>query len=413
MPSDRTIAHAPWLKQPSTLKLLEAFTASGGRVRFVGGCVRNTLLQETVSDIDLATDLEPQQVVECLEASGLKAVPTGLEHGTITAVVDHHPFEVTTLRADVSTDGRRATVVFTKDWHQDALRRDFTMNAIYADPDGQLFDPLGGVADALERRVIFIGDANQRLREDYLRILRFFRFGAQYGAGHVDEAGLQACIANADGLERLSGERIQSELFKLLAAASVLPIVKLMADARILPRLLPGFHSIAMFEALAAIEQEAGRPPDPVLRLSALLAGGSPDLDPLAERLKLPNVVKARLTAAFDDQSKINVYTDENELKRQFYDRPPELVTDKILLAWASNPQGDDLAYRRALEIAETWDRPTFPLSGTDVLSAGVPEGSEVGQVLSAMKQWWIYQDFAPDREALLSEVRRYLAGSS
>jgi len=408
---NRNIAHAGWLKQPATRKLLDAFESVGETIRFVGGCVRNTLLNEPVSDIDLATVFEPKDVLARLEAAGLRSVPTGIEHGTVTAIVNHQPFEITTLRSDVSTDGRRATVAFTKDWREDAMRRDFTMNAIYADSDGTLFDPLGGVADALDRRVMFIGDANQRLREDYLRILRFFRFGAQYGAGRVDEAGLQACIANADGLSQLSGERIQSELLKLLSAPATLPILKLMVDSRILSKLLPGFQSMKVLEALAVIERESGRQPDSILRLSALLAGGGIDFNALTERLKLSNTVKSRVAGALDRQAKFNIYTDENDLKKQFYSVSPERATDRVLLAWAHDLRGDHGAYERALRIAEAWDRPVFPLSGSDIMSLGVPEGAQVGEVLAAMKDWWIYRDFEPDRDTLLFEVRRYLAG--
>jgi len=410
---NHTIAHADWLKHPATLKLLDAFGPGNGSVRFVGGCVRNTLLNEPVSDIDLATILEPEEILARLEAAGLRSVPTGIEHGTITAIVDHQPFEITTLRSDVSTDGRRATVAFTRDWREDAKRRDFTMNAIYADPDGTLFDPLSGIADAAARRVIFIGDANERLREDYLRILRFFRFGAQYGAGLVDEAGLQACIANADGLNQLSGERIQSELFKLLAAPAVLPIIKLMVDSRILAKLLPGFQSMKTLEALATIEEKTHREPDAILRLSSLLVGSGIDPAALAERLKLSNTVSSRLGAALAPSAELNIYTDENDLKRQFYAVSQESAADQVLLSWAIDQQGDQEAYERALRIAETWERPVFPLKGKDILDLGVEEGSEVGDVLAAMKEWWIYRDFAPDRDSLLFEVRRYLGGET
>ena len=414
MTAGANIADADWLQLPATQKLLDAFSGAQGQMRFVGGCVRNTLLRESVSDIDLATMLEPQEVVKQLEAAGLRAVPTGIDHGTITAIVDHHPFEITTLRSDISTDGRRANVVFTTDWREDAMRRDFTMNAIYADPDGAVFDPLGGVEDAMARRVIFIGDANQRLREDYLRILRFFRFGAQYGAGVVDEAGLHACIANADGLDQLSGERIQSELLKLLAAPSAMPILKLMSDAKILSRVLPGFRSLEPLKALIAVEAQESRAVDPLLRLVALLMPGeAATRDAIGERLKLSNAAKSRLAAAFDAEGKINVYTDENDLKRQLYPMETRAAVDHILLAWTGDQHVDHEAYRRALKIAETWERPTFPLTGTDILDLGVPAGSQVGDVLSAMKDWWIYRDFTPDREVLLFEVRRYLAESS
>ena len=255
-----SLADAPWLTAAATRKVMAALEAEGGPdvARFVGGCVRNSLMGRAVDDVDIATRLEPQAVMAALKAAGLKAVPTGLDHGTVTAVAEAQPFEITTLRRDVTTDGRRATVAFTTDWAEDAGRRDFHINALYADGEGRVFDPTGhGLADIAARRVAFVGDAGRRIREDRLRILRFFRFHAWYGAGDPDAAGLAACVEEAGGLGELSAERVSKELLKLLAAPNPVPTVEVMAHTGVLARLLPEAGTLEALRAMAAVTDDA------------------------------------------------------------------------------------------------------------------------------------------------------------
>jgi poly(A) polymerase len=286
---------ADWFEGRATAAVFDALEAAGGEgcARFVGGCVRNAVLGCAVDDVDIATTLEPGAVMAALKAAKLKAIPTGVEHGTVTAVSHHQPFEITTLRRDVETDGRRAVVNFTTDWAEDAARRDFTLNALYAGRDGVVIDPLGsGLADARAGRIVFVGDAETRIREDYLRILRFFRFLAWYGTGGPDAVGVAACAALKGGIARLAAERINKELLKLLAAADPRGSMRLMAETGVLAEILPEASGLGRLEGLVAV---AG--PDPVLRLAALLPGGAAGAD-VARRLRLSNAERDRLVAA-------------------------------------------------------------------------------------------------------------------
>jgi poly(A) polymerase len=268
---------APWLRAPHAAAVLDALQAAGGEGRFVGGCVRNALLGSPVDDLDMATALTPPEVIAALGRAGIRVVPTGVEHGTVTAVLDHRPIEVTTLRRDVETDGRRALVAFTTDWAEDAARRDFRLNALYADRTGQVFDPVGGgVEDARAGRIVFVGDPEVRIREDYLRILRFFRFRAWYGHGLPDAAALEACGRLAEGLRTLSAERVGKELLKLLAAPDPREAVELMVRSGVLQRLLPPALNLARLWGLVRLEGSLGARPDPLLRLAALLPSDPP-----------------------------------------------------------------------------------------------------------------------------------------
>ena len=285
-------ARVEWMREASTLRLMGVLAKDGGDARFVGGVVRNTLLGLAVKDIDIATPLPPDEVMRRLKRANIRAVPTGIDHGTITAIVDGRPFEVTTLRRDVSTDGRHATVTYTTDWREDAARRDFTINALYASADGEIFDYHGGFADLAQGRVRFIGDARARIREDYLRILRLFRFHAWYGKGDIDPDALNAVAHEKAGLAKLSGERIQQEFLRLLEAANPVAVLRIMAANGILAEILPGTLDIARLEHLRAIDAENFFIPDPMLRLAALLSGGE---TAVADRFKLLNKDRARL----------------------------------------------------------------------------------------------------------------------
>ncbi|MBN8528032.1 MAG: CCA tRNA nucleotidyltransferase, partial [Caulobacterales bacterium] len=287
-----------WLTDPRTVAVMEALEIEGGPdcARFVGGCVRNALVDRAVLDIDIATRLTPDRVIAAAKAAGLKPVPTGVEHGTVTVVSSKRPYEVTTLRRDVETDGRRAVVAFTDDWAEDAARRDFRLNALYADRAGSIFDPTGhGVEDARAGRVVFVGEAETRIREDALRILRFFRFQAHFGRGEPDAAGLTACARLAALVEGLSAERVSTELLKLLAAEDTRPAVRAMAETGVLARVLPGHVDLPMFETMVAVS------PDPALRLSALLPADADGVREAATRLRLSNALRDRLVDAVDD----------------------------------------------------------------------------------------------------------------
>lgn len=381
-----TRIEADWLTDPRTVAVLDALVAAGGPgcVRFVGGCVRNTLVGQGVDDLDLATTLKPEQVVEALKAAKLKAVPTGIAHGTVTAVSGGRPYEITTLRRDVSTDGRRATVAFTDDWAEDAGRRDFRLNALYADRDGTIFDPTGqGVDDAYSGRVVFVGDAATRIREDYLRILRFFRFSAWYGRGTPDAEGLAACAAHVDGMARLSAERVSKELLKLLAAPDPRPAVAAMADSGVLAALLPEVGDRSRFEALVE------RSDDPVLRLSALLPHDPETVKQAATRLRFANAQRDRLIAAASDRVRSDA--DGPSIRAMLYRDGRKATRDRIALAGAEHPDTDLTALDR---LAETWPIPRLPVGGREVARAGIDPGPDTGRALSAFEAGWIADDF-------------------
>jgi poly(A) polymerase len=395
--------------------VFEALEAKGGPdvARFVGGCVRNAVLGRPVDDVDIATILTPDEVTAALEAKGLRALPTGVEHGTVTAISHGRPFEITTLRRDVATDGRRAVVAFTGDWTQDAARRDFTLNALYADRERRLFDPTGqGLADARAGRIRFVGDAATRIREDYLRILRFFRFRAWYGEGEPDGEALAACAALQEGVSTLAAERISKEALKLLAADDPRAAVALMAQAGVLRRILPDAGGLARFAALVAIESEQLLTNDPELRLAALLEGEADAAARTAKRLRLSNAQGARLKAALGRTPRITSWMSPRELRRAVYRLGVQATADRIKLAWAqaersaAGPQ-----WRALLALAEAWTAPVFPVTGEDVIVAGVPEGPLVGKVLQEVEEWWIDQDFPDDRLAAVEKLKAVAQG--
>ena len=410
-----TTIDRPWLKARETRAVMSALEAAGGPgcARFVGGCVRNALIGAPVEDIDIATVLTPEAVISAVKGAGLKAVPTGIDHGTVTVVCGGKPFEVTTLRRDVETDGRRAVVAFTTDWAEDARRRDFRLNALYADAQGQVFDPTGeGVADGLAGRIVFVGDAEQRILEDGLRILRFFRFCAWYGRGEPDPDGLAACARLKDRLAQLSAERIAKELLKLLAADDPRPIMRVMAAAGILGAVLPHAQGLARFEGLVGIETEQLFQCEPLLRLAALL----PD-DPAvglatAEALRLSNAQRDRLATALGTEPRIVSWMSPREARRAVYRLGAEAFCDRVLLAWAASDRAAaTIQWRALLPMAQTWPRPVFPLSGDEVLAAGVPKGPLVGQILREVEDWWIDHDFTDDKLSLVEQLKAVAQG--
>jgi poly(A) polymerase len=354
-------------------RLLKALDARQGTARFVGGAVRDLLLNVPHDDLDLATTLAPDEVIRRLEAAGIKAVPTGIEHGTITAVSSGTVVEVTTLRSDVSTDGRRATVAFTGDWREDAGRRDFTINALYADPySGELTDYFGGLDDLDSRTVRFIGEPLERIAEDHLRILRYFRFHARYGHGAPDAHALEACIARANDLMALSRERIADELLKLFALADPVPTVRLMHERGLFEPVVPEIADVDRLEALVAAEREATIDPDPIRRLAALLPPDPKIAERVAARLKLSNKAKKRLGSAADSSLGLNPQS-------LAYRLGTEGTIDRLLLA--DRPSD-------AAAIAG-WTPPRLPIGGGDLIARGVPQGPEVARLLRQIENAW------------------------
>ncbi|HKD20875.1 MAG TPA: CCA tRNA nucleotidyltransferase [Rhizomicrobium sp.] len=395
---------APWLREKPLQRVLAAL---GGEARIVGGAVRNALIGAEVKDVDIATPLTPDEVTQRLTAAGIKPVPTGIEHGTITAVADGKPYEVTTLRRDVETDGRRAVVAFTTDWREDAARRDFTMNALYAAADGEIFDYHNGIADLTAGRVRFIGDATARIREDYLRILRLFRFHAWYGKGEIDPTALKAAASEKAGIAKLSGERIQQEILRLLEAENPAPMLRVMAASGILSEIFPGKVDVTRMERIAAIDAANFFTPDPVLRLAALLGNDEKTVAAVAERFKLSNKDRARLEDLAGGQEKIVSYLSIREVRKLLYRLDSGRFRDRAFLRWADDPKTSNaIQWRALLELANTWQRPVFPLTGRDVMQAGVPEGPLVGQILSEVEDWWIDADFTDDEFSLAERLK-------
>jgi poly(A) polymerase len=400
-------AREGWMTAPETCAVMEALTREGGAARFVGGAVRNALLHRPVTDIDVATPLLPDAVTRRLEKAGLGAVPTGIEHGTVTAIAHSKPFEITTLRRDVSTDGRRATVAFTTDWKEDAARRDFTMNALYASADGEVFDYFGGLADLEAGRVRFVGDAVTRIREDYLRILRLFRFHAWYGRGEIDAEALRAAAAEKSGLAILSGERIQKELLKLLEAENPAPVLRVMAAAGILAEILPGALDLPRLEKLVEIDGANFFLPDAVLRLAGLLPDDPTFADKIADRLKLSNADRERLTDLAGAREKIVSYVSIREVRKLLYRLGAERFRDRVRLRWAEDPkESNAIQWRALLAMADAWQRPVFPLTGRDVMAAGVVQGPLVGRILAEIEEWWIDSDFVEDEFSLAERLK-------
>jgi poly(A) polymerase len=400
-----SIEQSEWLKRPATRKLLKAFADADVPVRFVGGCVRDTLLALPVADFDLATPAKPPRVIELLEDARIKVIPTGLAHGTVTAVVDKQPFEITTLRRDEETDGRHAKVAFTADWKEDAARRDFTLNALYADANGKLYDYFGGVEDAKAGHVRFIGEAAERIHEDALRILRFFRFNARFGRGEPDHVGLNACRIMAPALDRLSGERIQTEMFKLFTAPRAAEALMIMQKEDVLPHILPGVRHLERLGRLRELEAMSQVASSPVRSLALILhSGRAQALETIAfvqERWKLSNADTKRLTF-LANHALGNI--GEMEQKRQLRNWGRELFLDRLLIEWA---RGADADYEAMLKLVRSWAIPVFPLAGADLIEAGFKPGPELGKKLEALEALWEDSGYTLSKKALLAAIKK------
>jgi poly(A) polymerase len=382
-----------WRARQGMTRLLDALGADQGLTRYVGGAVRDELLGIEVNDVDLATRIAPDEVMDRLRNARIKAIPTGIDHGTVTAVSGGHPYEITTLRRDVTTDGRRATVAFTGDWREDAARRDFTINALSADPvTGEIFDYFGGLDDIAKRRVRFIGDPLQRIAEDHLRILRFFRFHARFGAGKPEKEALDACAARANDLMALSRERIADELLKLLGLPDPCPTVSIMLDRGILAPVLPEIaaDSAERLERLIEFEQEADVAPDPVRRLAALIPRDPAVANDIAARLRLSNKARKRLVSAATAGL-------EAAPRALAYRLGSEAAVDRLLLAGQAE---------QAAAIAG-WSPPRLPLGGGSLIARGVTKGPEVARLLRRIEDRWVAEDFpgGDQLDAIVADV--------
>lgn len=399
-----SIADATWFKTPEVRAIFRALNQDGQEVRIVGGAVRNTLMGLPAGDVDFATTATPIQVKNLARKAGLKPIATGLKHGTITIVVNGHPFEVTTLREDVETHGRHATVAFTRDWLSDAKRRDFTINALYADAEGHVYDPLGGLPDLHRRRVYFIGVARERIREDYLRILRFFRFTAEYAEDGLDAVGTHAVIAERAGLAQLSAERIHAELWRILCSKTPMRALVPMSEAGLLTMILGGIAHVTCFDRMVALEAHFGLPCDPVRRIAALAVMIEEDVARLTTRLRLSNAEVARLSGMAAYRPIFTREMSESAAREQLYRLGEATYRDRVLTAWAraGNATFDD-KWRELYSLPERWQVPEFFLKGQDLIAAGVERGPRIGETLRELEAKWIASRFTMSREELLA----------
>ena len=401
--TDRKLSGAAWLTTGGLRGLLGVLACAGVVARVVGGAVLNALLGMPIAEIDVATTAVPDEVVKRVTAAGFKPVPTGIEHGTVTVVIDKHPFEVTTLRKDVETYGRHAKVEFGRDWKADAERRDFTINALSVTRDGAVYDYVGGLDDLGQRRVRFIGDPAKRIAEDYLRILRFFRFHAAYGTSdHPDAAGLAACIAGRDGLDQLSRERVRMEMLKLVAAPHAVPTLIAMTDAGLLLRVLGGVSYLASFENMTKVEAAIGAEPNAVRRLGALAVAIPEDAERLWRKLRLANNEHERLVSMGESWGRISPMYGEKAAKALLYRLRPQNFTDRVLLGWArSAATAHDSEWRELATLPQRWTAPVFPLKAADFMKRGVAQGPALGAAIAAAEQAWIMAGFPDDQPAL------------
>lgn len=402
------LAPQAWMTAPETVRVMDALHQDGGTARFVGGCVRDALANRKVIDIDIATPLKPDEVIARLAAAKIPHAPTGLKHGTVTAIADGKPFEITTLRLDLTHYGRHANVKFTDDWHADAARRDFTINTMSATREGDIFDPFGGIQDLAQGRVLFVGDPDKRIQEDILRILRFFRFFAWFGRGAPDAAALKACARNANLIPRLSAERVRQETLKLLEAPRAAETWRLMLSAGIVTQFLPEASDTAALEKLSRLEEKlhAGAP-SVLRRLASLLIVSRDGLPHLAQALRLSNEQAAALSALLFPTHPASTNMTEAEAKKLAYRAGPDTACGLLLLAAAKGDEGD---LEKLYAAASSFRPPRFPLEGGDVLRLGIPPGPLVGRALKEMEEWWIAKDFRPGRTECLERLKNVIS---
>lgn len=419
---DASTLRNSWLYWPQTQRLIEVFHQGGHEIRFVGGAVRDLLLGRPVHDVDVATPASPQQVMGLLEKAQIKVIPTGLSHGTVTALIDSVAFEITTLRADIKTYGRHAEVQFTRNWEEDAARRDFTLNALYCDATGKVYDYFDGLRDLHAHHVRFIGDPEQRIREDGLRILRFFRFSAYYSEGEVDLPGLEACYQCREMLDQLSGERIAQEMLKLMASDYAAAMLERMQEEQLTTSLFgykihpeplknwPRVKLLADMESSVLPEQDTLLPLVLLCRGQAESAVGMADF--IIERWKLSNK-QADLLRSLVRQPRLSKDSEENEQKRLIRHYGAQTFMLMVLMSWAEmmadtqqQVQLLSASYRSMLWLAEQWQPPVFPLKGSDLIAHGIKSGPELGNWLQKLEDWWEKEDYQPDRQALLERFK-------
>ena len=401
MSGARRLDDAPWLKAGPASRVLKLLNADGEEARVVGGAVRNALLRLPIDEVDIATTALPEEVSRRARAAGIKCVPTGVEHGTVTLVVDAKPFEVTTLREDTETFGRKAKVAFGRDWERDAERRDFTINGLSVDAEGCVHDYVGGLEDIAARRVRFIGEPSMRIAEDYLRILRFFRIHAAYGAGDPDRAGYLACIGGRAGLTNLSAERIRAEILKLMVADGAVGSVQAMVEGGLLLPIFGGVAYTGPFAAVLSIEQALGLAPDPIRRLGALAVAVTEDARRVASRLRLSNAETKMLDSMGHRWWRL-AGMDEARARRRLYRLGEERYRDRLILAWArSGERSDDPSWRELATLPARWAAPKFPLKAADFLARGIAEGPELGRALALAEDAWLAAEFPLERPSL------------
>jgi poly(A) polymerase len=401
MTGARVLGNAPWLTSGPAARVLGLLSGNGEEARVVGGAVRNALLKLPTGDIDIATTAVPAEVMRRAKAAGIKSVPTGIEHGTVTLVVDSHPFEVTTLREDTETFGRKAKVAFGRDWVRDAERRDFTINGLSVDAGGVIHDHVGGYDDLAARRVRFIGDPNRRIAEDYLRILRFFRIHAAYGKGEPDRAGYLACIDARAGVATLSAERVRMEMLKLMVAEGAAAALVAMADGGLLLSIFGGIAYTGPFAAMVAAEGSLGLKADPVRRLGALAVAVTEDARRLAVRLRLSNS-ETKILDSMGHRWWRLARMDEATARRRLYRLGADRYRDRLLLAWArAGGVTSPARWRELATLSERWSAPKFPLKAADFVARGIAEGPALGHVLALAEDAWLAADFPLDQSAL------------
>ncbi len=408
LPATLRLENDAWLGAAPLQCVLGLLNGDGEEARVVGGAARNALMGLPLSDIDIATTAVPEEVMRRAASAGLKAVPTGIDHGTITVVIDGVPFEVTTLREDVETFGRKATVAFGRDWKIDAERRDFTMNALSISPDGAVHDYVGGLVDLRDRRVRFIGDPARRIAEDYLRILRFFRFQASYAHGAPDAAGLHACIVARDGLRMLSRERVRAELVKLMVAPYAVPTLVVMAETGFAERLLGGVPQLASFANMIKVEAAAAVAPDPIRRLGALGLFVAEDAERLRDRLRLANAEFERLLAMAQRWWQVSPAHGAADARTLLYRLGPVQFCDRVLLAWSRSPaSAADPAWHALATLPSRWTPPSFPLRAADLMARGIAKGPALGAALQAAEDAWVAAGFPSDPDTLAGIASR------
>ena len=401
MSDARVLADAPWLTSGPAARVLGLLNGNGEEARVIGGAVRNALLGIPIGDIDIATTALPAEVIRRARAAGIKSVPTGIDHGTVTLVVDSQPFEVTTLRQDTETFGRKARVAFGRDWGRDAERRDFTINGLSVDAEGVVHDHVGGYDDLVARRVRFIGDPNRRIAEDYLRILRFFRIHAAYGQGEPDRAGYLACIDARAGLATLSAERVRMEMLKLMIAEGAAGALVAMADGGLLLSIFGGVAYTGPFAAMVAAERSLGLKADPVRRLGALAVAVTEDARRLAVRLRLSNS-ETRVLDSMGHRWWRLAGMDEATARRRLYRLGADRYRDRLMLAWArAGGTTPSASWRELATLPERWTAPKFPLKAADFVARGIAEGPALGHVLALAEDAWLAADFPLDQPAL------------